>query len=239
MKKEEFGKHHRPSLLLGEVSDNGIIFVTCPEGHRSAVLFKIWKHELLFTSGAMALFDEYINEAVLSFAVALERAYEFYIRVICRKRNLTMDIFESTWKTVARQSERQLGAFCFLFALETNTSFNLSNNITEFRNKVIHKGYIPPKKDVYDFAEAIFNTIRFIIEKLLETAEDSVKEENKAIIEKQLNSIPKEMPQAVMGTFSLHSSEWNGSEGFSKWIEKYRGLYNDMCSFLPKENKTV
>ena len=239
MKKEEFGKYSRPLLLLGELNDNGVIFVTCPEGHKSAVLYKIWKHELLFTSGAMALLDGYINEAVLSFAAALERVYEFYIRVVCRKQSLAMDVFDSTWKTVAKQSERQLGAFCFLFALETGTCFNPSNKIIEFRNKVTHKGYIPAKDEVYNFAEEIFNTIRFIIKKLLETAEDSVKEENTVRIEQQRNNIPDEMPQAVMGTFSMHSSEWNGSKAFSKWIEKYRGLYNDMCSFLPKENKIV
>lgn len=239
MKKEKFGKYSRPLLLLGELNDNGVIFVTCPEGHQSAVLYKIWKHELLFTSGAMAFLDGYINEAVLGFAAALERTYEFYIRTVCRKRSLSMDVFDSTWKTIARQSERQLGAFCFLFALETGTSFAPSNKIIEFRNKVIHQGYIPSNKEVYDFAEDIFSMIRAIIKKLIETASDSVKEENIANINQQLNNIPKEMPQAVMGTFSMHGSEGKESEAFAKWLEKYHGLYKDMCSLLPKENKTV
>jgi len=239
MKKDEFGKSSPPLLLLGELRDSGAVFVTCPEGHRSAVIYNVRKHELLFTSGAMALLDGYVNEAVSSFVVALERLYEFYVRVICRKRRLTIDVFESTWKTLARQSERQFGAFCLLFALETGTSFSLSTSVPNFRNKVIHRGYIPSNQEVYDFAEKIFKKIRFVMAQLTETAEHSIKEEDTSELKRQLDDIPKEMPRASMGTFSMHSSEWKESEAFSKWLEKYRGLYKTMCSFLPNENKTV
>lgn len=235
MREERFEKSGLPVLLPGEMHDSGVVFVTCPEGHRSAALYNHRKHEIFFASGAMALFDGYSNEAVSSFATALERLYEFYIRVVCRKRDIPQEICDASWKLVARQSERQFGAFCFLYALETCSKFSLPPSIPEFRNKVLHRGYIPPFEEVYDFAEKIFRKIRSVMAKLRETAEDSIREEVSAEIQHQNAEIPKDMPRSSMAGISMHSADWNESEAFTKWLEAYRGLRNTMESLFPKE----
>ena len=208
MKKEEFGKSWPPSFLLGEMRDSGAVFVTCPEGHRSAVIYSSRKHEIFFASGAMAYLDGYVTEAISSFSSALERFYEFCIRVICRKQELSHDAFESSWKAVARQSERQFGAFCFLYALETNLSFSLPTSIPELRNKVIHHGYIPSNQELYDFAERIFRILRAAVVQLRKSAEDSIKKEDDDQFKRQLDDIPKDMDKGS-GLF-LNCQHQNG-----------------------------
>lgn len=95
MAKEEFTNKPEettlPQSLPGEMHDSGVIFVNCPEGHRSAVLYNHRRHEVFFASGAMALLDGYANEAASSFATALERFYEFCIRVICKKQSISQN----------------------------------------------------------------------------------------------------------------------------------------------------
>ena len=64
-----------PSFQLpGEMLDSGAVFVTCPRGHESAVVYNHHRYEVLFTSGTAALEDGYANEAVSTMAAALERA---------------------------------------------------------------------------------------------------------------------------------------------------------------------
>ena len=107
MREERFEKSGLPVLLPGEMHDSGVVFVTCPEGHRSAALYNHRKHEIFFASGAMALFDGYSNEAVSSFATALERLYEFYIRVVCRKRGIAGTDDRHRHRAELRRGSRQ------------------------------------------------------------------------------------------------------------------------------------
>lgn len=90
-----------------------------------------------------------------SFASALERLYEFAIRIFISDSS-TDELFEQTWKKVANQSERQLGAFLFLYLDKIKKSPPvLSESNTSFRNRVIHKGYIPSKDESVAFGEAV------------------------------------------------------------------------------------
>lgn len=226
-------------FLPGEMHDTGAVFLTCPEGHRSAVLQNHRKHEILFESGAAALLDEYANEAVSSFAAALERLYEFFIRVVCRKRGISQEMFDTTWKLVARQSERQFGAFCFLYALEAGSTFSLDPRVPEFRNRVLHQGYIPPIKEVYDFAEIIFLTIRNVMAKLQETAGDSIHKEKLSEMHRQNRRIPKDMPRSSMVHFGLDVSTEEDTKAFGTWLERFRAWRKTQESLFPKEQTDV
>ncbi|OKY76591.1 MAG: hypothetical protein BM485_05040, partial [Desulfobulbaceae bacterium DB1] len=59
--------------------------------------------------------------------------------------------FDATWKQVTNQSERQFGAFLFLYLLEQKTEFDQKKykieELKKFRNKVIHKGYLPNEQE--------------------------------------------------------------------------------------------
>ena len=164
------------SLVNVDLRDDGFYELTCAKGHRSANLLQNQKYQLLFESGALALLDGYRREAVFGFASALERFLEFYVKVICLKHNIAYEELENCWKDVKKQSERQLGAFIFLYLLEnkTHTRF-LKKRVTRegkvkdgwdiqaFRNDVIHAGYVPTYDEVVQYGDHVFDTIESIL----------------------------------------------------------------------------
>jgi len=231
-----------PTFLPGEMDDSGLVLVTCPEGHRSATVTQLPKYEVLFRSGTSALIDGYANEAVSSFAAALERLYEFFIRVVSRKLDISQDTFEMSWKHVAAQSERQFGAFCFLYALETGSAFSVPSKFPTFRNKVLHRGYIPPMSKVYEYAEWVFLTIRSVMVRLRETAGGNIDAEIKAHLERQRVVFQKhgDLPQSSMAQMALESPFYGEeSVAFKNWLESYSGLMNALQSFYPEEEYEV
>lgn len=150
-----------------EFRDDGRYEVCCSRGHKSVTILQQQKFEILFDIGANAIIDGYYREAVSSFTSSMERFYEFCIKVFCTKRKLEHSVFSKTWKEVSNQSERQLGAFLFLWASEFGeVPVLLSNTDTKFRNDVIHKGKIPTKEEALKFGNAILNIIRPKIEQL-------------------------------------------------------------------------
>jgi len=153
-------------FLSAEMDDAGVVYVTCNNGHKTAMLHRNRKHQILFESGCLALLDDYTNEAVSSFSAALERAYEFFIRVAYRKLGVSSSLIESSWKQVAVQSERQFGAFALLYPVMACESFELPQKIPELRNKVIHRGYIARSDEVLEYAETVFLLIRKIVQVL-------------------------------------------------------------------------
>ena len=134
--------------------------ITCPEGHETVVGLRQPRFKILFESGALALMDGYFREAVATVAASLERFHEYWIRVVLIHQSINAEVFEKTWKLVASQSERQLGAFFFTY-LQTlqKTATHLPQKLVEFRNDVIHKGAFPSATDTANFAEAVLKLI--------------------------------------------------------------------------------
>ncbi len=158
-----FDKRDKRSFELTEVEikDDGSYQVTCRYGHTKITILQQEKFEVLFEIAAHAILDGYYREAVSSFTASLERFYEFYIELICRKHNITRQIYVDTWRKVAQQSERQLGAFVFSYLLENGTKPNLlSTKKIEFRNDVVHKGKIPTKEEAIDYGDHVLNLIQ-------------------------------------------------------------------------------
>lgn len=139
-----------------ETRDDNVYKLECRKGHKTLAFFQKPKFEILFDLDAMALLDGYQREAVSSFAASLERFYEFCIEVFLENKSITTEQYSNIWKLVSNQSERQLGAYYFLYLCEFNeTSIPFGNNQTSFRNKVIHKGYIPTGNEVMKYAEYV------------------------------------------------------------------------------------
>ena len=157
------------------LNDSGIQPITCENGHDYAVVFDSAKFETLFDVGMRALADGYVREAVSSFAASLERFYEFYLGYMSDVQQLPQAVFESSWKKISNQSERQLGAFIFVYAFFTkNAPPILSNNEVSFRNKVIHKGYIPKTDEAEKFGKAIYDSIMQVLGELEQKDPDSL-----------------------------------------------------------------
>jgi hypothetical protein len=98
--------------------DDGIAFVECRLGHKTAMIVQSSKTEILLSSAADALSRGYTFEAVASAAAALERFYEFALRVFFNAHNKSTDRFAEFFKEMSSQSERQLGAFMLFHEVE-------------------------------------------------------------------------------------------------------------------------
>ncbi|MBY6028171.1 hypothetical protein KUV41_02255 [Halomonas sp. DP8Y7-1] len=164
-------------FALLEFRDDGRYEICCSRGHRSVTVLQQQKFEILFDIGANAILDGYYREAVSSFTSSLERFYEFCIKVLCRKRGIKSDVFSMAWKKVSNQSERQLGAFLFLWASEFGEVPDLlSSKNAGFRNNVIHKGKIPTKEESLEYGNTVLAIIRPKISQLKSVCDDQIRE---------------------------------------------------------------
>jgi hypothetical protein len=148
-------------LKLAEFLDDNVYEVECPKGHRTITVLQQQKFEILFEIGAYAIVDGYYREAVSSFTSSLERFYEFFVRASLIEAKVAANTIADVWRLVATQSERQLGAFIFLFTLTTGSApLTLSSKQIEFRNAVIHKGVIPSRQEAELYGNSVLNIIR-------------------------------------------------------------------------------
>jgi hypothetical protein len=172
-----FCDYQNRKLIPIDVELNNDLFLTftCENGHENTRYIETERFSVLFDSGMFALEDGYSREAVASFAASVERMYEFFIRVVCRKHAVEEEALNGTWKQVANQSERQLGAFCLLYLL-TKKESPKSPPMVEFRNKVIHKGYIPSCSETMKYAceihDYIIGIVRYMNAELIEFVQE-------------------------------------------------------------------
>ena len=183
----------RPSdeAVSVEIRDDGLYVASCSRGHVTLTAIQAQKFEILFDSGAMALLDGYPREAVASMAAALERFYEYCVLVICLKHGVAHEAFVNAWAAVTRQSERQLGAFLFLYLLQNKKPLDRSivdarpaatadarnrRSWTEFRNHIIHQGYIPSSEEVLGYGDLVYQFIYRLIGELRTTCSESMEQ---------------------------------------------------------------
>ena len=149
-----------PNLATAEYNDSGVFYFTCSNGHQSVSILQQDRFELLFEIACNAINDGYYREAVTSFASSLERFYEYAINVICNAREIPTSSFDPCWKAVKVSSERQLGAFVFLWlAAFAESPGLLAGERAKFRNDVVHNGLIPTKDEAIRFGECIYGVI--------------------------------------------------------------------------------
>src|SRR6202035_625643 len=75
--------------------DDRIAYVECSRGHKSALVLKSQRFEVLLESGAHALYRGFTFEAAASFSAALERFFEFAVKVLLIHRHLDQAVYES------------------------------------------------------------------------------------------------------------------------------------------------
>ncbi|MGR2942930.1 hypothetical protein ABMX92_18365 [Vibrio vulnificus] len=182
-----------------EFRDNGRYEIRCAKGHSSITLLQQQKFEILFDIGAYAIIDGYYREAVSSFTSALERFYEFFIKVVCSSKQIEWSEIQNTWKDVSNQSERQLGAFIFLHLLETgNKPILLSNSKIKFRNEVVHKGKIPSREEAIEYGQAVLDVIRPLLLKLKQEYSESVSIATFQHLNQARNPSDQDLPHSTM-----------------------------------------
>ncbi len=170
-----------------EMRDDGIYSFTCRRGHKTTTATQAQKFEVLFDLGALALLDGYTREAVTSMAASIERFFEYYSQVISLKHGVALETLTQAWKPVSKQSERQVGAFLFLYLLENKRAldpFILESRfskqvdgkdprtLTKFRNDVVHNGYIPSSELVLAYGDLIYQFVYRLIKELRSTSHE-------------------------------------------------------------------
>jgi hypothetical protein len=146
--------------------EDRIAHITCSRGHKSIYVIQSQRFEVLMESGVNALAAGFTLEACASFSAALERLYEFALKVLATHRGVTEEAYDDTYKEMSRQSERQLGAFLILFALQFGSAYKPNRSIVEFRNSVIHKGLIPTPEEAHEFCSKVYLEILKVTERL-------------------------------------------------------------------------
>jgi len=173
-----------------EIRDDGLYSSTCNNGHTTLTVIQEQKFEVLFDLGAMALIDGYPREAITSIAAALERFYEFYVFTTCLKYDIDLSEFQKTWKHVSNQSERQFGAYLFAYLIDhkggeapviDNEKPNFegiargkTKTWKEFRNAVVHKGYIPSFSETIAYGNIVYLHLNKLIVDLKDRSKESL-----------------------------------------------------------------
>lgn len=211
---------YRLELLDGELDDSGLIYVSCRNGHSSNIVFNARRYEILMQSATSALLDGYTNEAISTYATALERIYEFYIRVLLRSRSIGPGVSEQAWKLVSAQSERQLGAFHFLYLIDEGHILELAPEISEIRNRIVHRGKIAKSDEALRFAKLIYERIRSI-EVSLSKHTISMSAEQEYEIEAQKNIVPKDTDYVVLESFFVKIDKSGEAAGHPETFTEY------------------
>ncbi len=183
-------QEHRP-INMSQINNNNIYTFTCENGHENVLVHQQEKFELLFDSGARAIKHGYLREGVSSIASSLERMYEFAIKVLSLELGVTFEEIEAIWKNVSRQSERQIGAFTFLYGIKFKHVPLLINKQVEFRNEVIHKGYFPSFEETIEFGQSVLDLMSSIVSELKHECKDSVEKVIMATISKNSHEARK------------------------------------------------
>jgi len=165
------------NIKSADINDDGLYEYECEKGHKTITIVQNEKFEILFDMAASALLDGYKQEAVACMTSAIERFHEWCIFVLLRESKIDFSEIEETWKKVGSQSQRQLGAFYFLFLQRFHKPpIGLAQKQVEFRNKVIHKGHIPTYDRVVEYGEYALNYIRSILGELKINCKESIKD---------------------------------------------------------------
>ena len=78
----------------------------------------------------------------------------------CEFEEMTLEEFDKTWKIISSFSERQVGAYSFIYLSYFGKAPSvLSGKFKELRNKVVHKGYIPSKDEATEYGERVLNEV--------------------------------------------------------------------------------
>lgn len=195
--------HGEPIISSTTVKDIQAYIFKCKRDHKVAVSIPSFKFEILFESGTIAFLDEFYAESILSLTAAIERFHEFAIRFICLDKGIDTSSIKKTFKLVSNQSERQLGAYYFLSMLQTGDEPKQFNpKMVAFRNKVIHKGYLPNEDETKNY---------------LKSAYDYIVEQFKVVTSNDENEIVRLMIKDVMAENKEKLDEIIGVDDINIW----------------------
>jgi hypothetical protein len=237
------------------IDNNRFYEFTCPEGHLNYAIQGNNKYEILYELGIEAYNDEYFREAVTNFTAAVERFHEYCIMLFLAPKSFEeFTLSLSNQKAIAKYSERQYGAFFILFLKYVNFAppildekflkrHNLKlsvENPVNFRNNIIHQGYIPTKEECKSYAKITAFYINEILEQIYIWEVDIIKQTNDFFI----NSLKSDFKQTrdIKGNILITTTRSfvgaiNHYEKSKKEINFREHLYN--MHFISKSSRNL
>lgn len=185
-------------LIMGEMDDNGIIHTICEEGHLGQTIYDAPRYQILLNSAARAFLDGYTNECVSVISTALERCYEFFVRVVIGARGVSPDVFNKNWNLLAKQSERQIGAFSIAYLISQGEPAPLDSGLSSIRNEIVHRGAILREDKALAYCEKVFTRIRHLEEILESSYSEDAKKVAALQLEWQKSLVPPDMEPMVL-----------------------------------------
>jgi hypothetical protein len=214
--------------------EDRLAYVECSRHHKSALLLQSQKFEVLLESGANALTAGFTLEAAASFSSALERFYEFCVKVISVHKNMSQEVYEQMFKEMANQSERQLGAFLALHAVQFGTAYVPNKKIVEFRNSVIHKGRIPNPDEARAFCDKVYDEIFVLSAKLKQNCSSAINEVVTQDLKKRFSLVPKGTPVATTtGTMFFALAHGDMKPTFTEAFDAYLKARDVVAGAIP------
>lgn len=222
-------------------TDKPIIF-TCENGHRNQIFIQDFSFDLLLQWAFNDFNNKNIGGAVANFSSSLERFMELVYKIMMANQGFSYDEIEEHWKSLAKRSERQLGAFLSLYFISFHSQpFTLKEyeSFAKIRNDSLHNGeknYLKTKK----YGEYVISVIHDTIEVLLNNVPTDVIQQVRMSVTPLVQGIP---------VTTLYSSlvSWEFSSDEVKEIEKKLGQfsrtngqeYAKMASRATKEQKRL
>ncbi|KZS41906.1 hypothetical protein AWE51_00220 [Aquimarina aggregata] len=157
----------------GDINNDFIAVCKCSKEHVSICFQEDYRFEFLYYSAIQSMVSGNLSESVLSFSAALERVFELFIKVNLINYKIPYEDIKKYWKELGL-SERQYGAFCTLYFMIAKKEWRENGNMKNFRNKIVHKGYIATTKEVEKYASYIVDKINDVTVWLIENLRDSL-----------------------------------------------------------------
>ena len=202
--------------IFNHNSDKKLLVFTCKNGHENILRIDELPFETLLHCAFDDYFNKYYRESVFNFAAALERFFEFSIGAICFDSGSKYEDIMTAWKIVENQSERQLGAFYFIFFQRFNTipfTEEIYRKKSEIRNSVVHKGKTPSRENTKKYGEFVISCIHETLKVLSENiAPQSITTFKVAkIVDSWASRWPNDKIISATNTISIQDSilSWN------------------------------
>ncbi len=184
-----------------QITSSSRYTINCPAGHETTVVLSSQSFEVLGEIALQAILDGYFRDAIGSFTASLERAYEAYVRISLKHSSKKQALVDEVWNSVAAQSERQLGLFIGIYAVETRQLAPLlPRRMVELRNAVVHKGHIPTEEEAILFGQHVSDIVMTLIHELRARCPNEMME---LIGQTQMRGMPDEEELAAGGVMFM------------------------------------
>jgi len=224
----EFGHPGNEIFDLSYYEERTAIF-ECSHGHKNLLILQSQKFEVLMESGAEALLKGFTLEACATFYAALERTYEFAVRVFMLAKQVDSTSFISMFNEMARQSERQIGAFMALYLLETGKPYKVDTQLSAFRNSIIHKGEIPEPEKAREFCSRIYQRILEIISVLNERLPNFVAGVVYRDMEERRTRLEKDLHYSHTAVMFYNVMNLNPYSNFEEALSRFKNIKELRC----------